>query len=105
MDPVTIRSVGGEDRQLTITLPAGFPIGPVLVTITPVPDIPAIVPGAELTRDQARALMAAAGVLSMMRYAPPGAKPLSDAEREEFGRLEPGSSSILQLVSEDRGAR
>ena len=30
---------------------------------------------------------------------------LSDEEREEYGRLEPGSPSILQLVNEGRGPR
>ena len=61
--------------------------------------------GDELTREQARAIMAAAGALRTMRYAPPGVTPLSEEEREEYGRLEPGSPSILQLVNESRGPR
>jgi hypothetical protein len=47
MIKVTIRAVVREDRQLTTALPDGFPIGPVLVTITPAPEVQEIVPGAE----------------------------------------------------------
>lgn len=35
MIQVTISAIVGEDRQLHITLPDDFPLGPVEVTITP----------------------------------------------------------------------
>ena len=106
MGSVTITAMVSADRQLTIALPDDIQPGPVSVTITPlIGTVETPHQGDELTREQARAIMAAAGALSTIRYAPPGVKPLSDEEREEFGRLEPGSPSILQLVNEGRRPR
>jgi hypothetical protein len=106
MSSVTITATVSDDRHLTIALPDDIPPGPVSVTVTSlVGTVEAPHQAGELTREQARAAMAAAGILSTVRYAPPDARPLSDAEREEYGRPEPGSPSILQLVDEGRGPR
>ena len=103
MVTVTVQAIVGNDRQLTIVLPDEVPAGAVEVTITAIPASPDIAPGGELTRDRLRTLLAAEGALSTTRYAPPDATPLTDEEREELGRLPPGSPDTSQLIDEDRG--
>ena len=105
MVTVTVQAIVDEARQLHIALPDEMPLGPVEVLITTLLVAPPPIPGAELTRGQARALMAAAGVLSTVRYAPPDARPLSEEEREEFGRLAPGSPDTLHIIDAGRGPR
>ena len=106
MATVTVQAILGEDRQLHITLPEDIPAGPVEVTITSTaPREQSVAPGAELTREQLRALLAEAGALSTKRYAPPDASPLTDEEREALGTLPPGAPDTWQLIDEDRGPR
>ena len=58
MDTITLTAVVGEDRRLVIDLPPDAPTGPIEVTIraaTPQPE-------KQLTREEARARLRAAGV-------------------------------------------
>ena len=76
-----------------------------LVTITPLLEVLEIVPGAELTRDQARAILAAAGLLSTWRFAPSDTEPLSEEEREELAQLYGGEPSVSDMIIEARRER
>ena len=105
MVSVTVKGIINAQRQLEIALPDDLPAGAVEVTITPVVAVPALAPGEELTRERVRALLAAEGALVTTRYAPPGAVPLTDEERDELGRLSPGAPDTSQLIDEDRGPR
>src|SRR3954467_13067434 len=82
MSTVTLHVVVGEDRHLAIDLPEEIPAGPIVVTIRTLAVETGEVPAGEMTRERARALLAAAGRLSTARYAPPDAVPLTDEERE-----------------------
>ena len=57
MVTVTVRAIVDEARQLQIVVPDEMPLGPVEVLITALPVAPPLTPGAELTRDQARAIL------------------------------------------------
>ncbi len=105
MVSITVKGIITEDRQLVVVLPDNLPPGPVEVTITTLPISPDLAPSGELTRERLRALLAAEGALVTTRYAPPGAVPLTDEEREELGRLPPGAPDTSQLIDEDRGPR
>lgn len=105
MSTVTLNVVVGEDRHLTIELPEEIPTGPIEVTIRPVALPIENVPEGEMTRERARALMAAAGILSTAKYAPPDAVPLTDEEREEIGREFGALGPVSELIIEDRGSR
>lgn len=105
MASITIQATIGEDRQLHITLPEEVQPGPVEVTITSATPLPPLAPGEELTTAQWRERLAAAGLISTARYAPPGTKPLSEEEREELGRLFGGEPSLSDMIIEDRRER
>jgi len=102
MDTITLTAVIDEARHFTIDLPATVPIGPVELTITPLP-LTSITPH-ELTRDVIRQKLAVAGVLSTAHYAPDDAVPLSDDERDRLGQLLIGPQSLDMLIDEDRGS-
>lgn len=102
MVEVTIKAIVEEDRRLHLALPEDMPVGPVEVTVRSVPEAPVITPGAELTRDQARAILAAAGLLSTGRIAPPDAVRLTDEEREELALLFGGEPDMATLIAQDR---
>jgi hypothetical protein len=101
MASVTIKAIVEEDRQLHIALPDEMPLGPVEITIKSVPEI---VLGGELTREQARAILAAAGLLGTGPY-PPGTVRLTEEEQEELGRLFGGEPDMATLISQDRDER
>lgn len=105
MVSVTVKAIVDEARQLHITVPDDMPPGPVEVTITPVAAVPPITPGAELTREQARAILLEAGLLSTGYHAPPGAVRLTAEEEEELGRLYGGAPDMATLISQDREER
>jgi hypothetical protein len=105
MSTVTLNVVVGEDRHLAIDLPDEIPAGPIEVTIRTLAVETGEVPAGEMTRERARALLAAAGRLSTARYAPPDAEPLTDEEREEIGREFGALGPVSELIIEDRGSR
>jgi hypothetical protein len=105
MTIITVKAILDKDRQLHIGLPDEMPPGPVEVTVKSLPDMPHIAPGGELTRDQARALLAAAGLLATGPYAPPGTVRLTEEEEEELGRLFGGEPDMATLISQDRDER
>src|SRR5438552_20776 len=94
----------GEDRRLVVNLPPDTPTGPVELTIRSLAEsaeTPSALENPE--REEIRAKLKEAGLLSTIRYAPEGAQPLSDEELAQIGRLPPGSRSSEELVAEDRG--
>ncbi len=101
MKSVTLRATVDEERQLRVDVPAEIPIGPVELVIRSFADAPS--EGAELTRETARAKLAARELLGARRYAPPDAVPLSAEERERIGRLFAGDEPLATLIDEDRG--
>ena len=101
MKTVTLRATVDEERQLRVDVPAEIPIGPVELVIRSLADAPP--KGTELTRETARAKLAARGLLAAGQYAPPDAAPLSTEERELIGRLFAGAGPLATLIDEDRG--
>lgn len=105
MASITVRAIVGEDRELRLTLPEGIPTGPVEVTITATNAPPPVQPGRQLTREEAGAILAAAGGLSTGHDAPPNAAQLTPEEAEALDRLFSGEPAMATLISEDRGER
>jgi hypothetical protein len=103
MTSITLTATVTEDRHLELDLPREVPVGPVEVVIKPLAVEVAEEP--EITRDEIRSRLKAAGLLSEGRCAPMDAVPLSDDEREELGRLFAGPRLISDLIDEDRGPR
>jgi hypothetical protein len=95
MVDVRLTAVVGDDRKLVIDLPDDIPPGEVEVVVRPRPK--------ELTREEARRLLAEAGLLSTWQKAPEGYVPLTPEELLELGTLPPGSRSSEELIDEDRG--
>jgi hypothetical protein len=79
-----------------------MPLGPVEVTINTVPEI---VPGNELTREQARTILAEAGLLSTARYASPDAARLAAEDQDEPLQLPDGAPDTSTLIEESRCER
>lgn len=104
MNAIIITTVLGEDRRLhlDINLPPDTPVGTMKVTIEPNNDV---APDRELTRDEVRERLLAAGALSTATYAPRGAVRLSDEEILRLGKLPPGARPSDELIDEDRGPR
>ncbi len=111
MVTITIDAIVSDDHRLIYELPPDVPVGQVKLTIEPVAALPAETPSIEgekkpLTREEARRRLAAAGMLSTIRYAPQGAVALSDEERERIGRLlADDNQTVLDLVNIDRGPK
>ena len=105
MSTVTLNIVVGEDRHLVLDLPEEIPAGPVEVTIRTLAVKSEEALAGEMTRERARALLAATGRLSTAKYAPPDAVPLTDEEREEIGREFGALGPVSELIIEDRGSR
>ncbi len=101
MKTVTLRATVDEERQLRVDVPAEIPIGPVELVIRSLADAPS--EGTGLTRETARAKLAALGLLGAGQYAPPDAVPLSAEERERIGQLFAGIEPLAALIDEDRG--
>lgn len=95
MTDVTLSATVGEDRRLVIDLPDEIPPGEVEVVVRPKRDT--------MTREEARRLLAEAGLLSTWHKAPPGTKPLTPEERMEIGKMPPGARPSEELIDEDRG--
>jgi hypothetical protein len=101
MKPITLSAVVGEDRRLIIDLPPDTPVGPVELVVRPT-TIPAPRSG-NMTREEARAILLAAGSLVTTIRAPEGTVPLTPEEILEIGKLPPGARPSEELVDEDRG--
>ena len=102
---VTPKGIISADRQLAITLPEDLPAGAVEVTITTTPTPAAVPTGGALTREQARAILLAAGLFSTAYHAPPGAVRLTDEEEEELSRLPEWAPDTATLIAEGRDER
>jgi hypothetical protein len=102
---VTLKAVVDEERQLHLVLPDDMPLGPVEVTVKSVPDLRGILLGPDLTREQARAILAEAGLLSTAHYASPDAALLAAEEQEEPIRLPDGAPDTSTLIEESRRER
>ncbi len=98
---VTLRATVDQERQIGVDVPAEIPIGPVELVIRSLAGAPP--EGTELTRESARAKLAARGLLGAGPYAPPDAVPLSAEEREQIGRLLAGTEPLAALIDEGRG--
>ena len=105
METITLKLTIGDDRHLTIDVPEAIPSGPIEVIIRSLPAPVEAQPAQPLTRERARELLAAGGLLSTGPFAPPDAKPLTPEEREEIGRLFAGPVPMSDLIDEDRGPR
>ncbi len=92
--PVSVSIVIGEDRKLIVELPADVPTGPAQIDM--------VVRSGELTLEEARERMRAAGRLSTGWNIPEGSSRLSDEELWALVELAPGSPPSEQLVREDR---
>ena len=103
MTSITVTATIGEDRRLEIDLPKDIPIGPVELVIKPLSAGPTAKP--QRTRDEIRARLKAAGILSEGWHVPEDAEPLSDEELEKLGQLFAGPQPISDLIDEDRGPR
>jgi len=101
MSSVTLSAVVGPDHKLVIDVPGEIPPGPVSVVIQPVAQSQG--PTRELTREEARARLLAAGKLVTEFNTPADARPLTRKERHELGRLPPGARPSEELIDEDRG--
>jgi len=99
-----------ENHRLVIDVPDEIPAGPVELVITTVktgngeqvepPETQ------ELTREEARRRLLAAGILSTAQYAPPDAEELSPEEEERIGRLlAADGKTVLEMVNEEREER
>ena len=101
MKTVTLRATVDEARQLRVDVPAEIPIGPVELVIRSLAGAPS--EETDLSRDTARAKLAARGLLGAGPYAPPDAVPLSAEERDRIGQLFAGTEPLAVLIDEDRG--
>jgi hypothetical protein len=102
MDAITIEAEVGQDHRLVDALPPEVPVGRVKLIIEPVEEssAPAKRP---LTREEARAILLAAGKLVTDIHAPEGTVALTPEELLRVGQLPPGARSSDELVDEDRG--
>lgn len=98
---IVIHTTIGEDRHLVLDLPADTPVGPVELVIRP--KQAASEPVCELTREEARARLLAAGALVTNLGIPDDIKPISDEELLELGKMPPGARPSEELIDEDRG--
>lgn len=101
MDAVTLNAVVSEDRRLIVDLPDNIPAGPVKLVIQPV-DTP-IGNKHELTWEEARAKLMAAGRLAINLGIPDDLEDISDEELEELSKLAAGGRSAQEIIDEDRG--
>jgi hypothetical protein len=105
MTLVTIKAILDQDRQLLITVPDDMPLGPVEVTVKSIPAASGPALGPAVSRDEARAILAEAGLLSTARYASPDAARLAAEEQEEPLRLPDDAPDTSALIEESRRER
>lgn len=92
-----------EDRRLVIDLPDEMPIGKVEVTVRPMeqPDEAS----EPLTRERARAILKAAGMLSELTFPEARTEPLPEEEAQRLAQLFSGERPSHELIDEDRDER
>ncbi len=96
MDAIIIRTTLGEDRRLVIDLPPDTPVGPLEVTIRPATE-------PDLTKEDAKRRLRAAGLLrEAFEFGAP-VEPVSDEEIERIGQMKPGARPSEELIAEGRG--
>jgi len=100
MDPITLTGLIDQDRHLIVNLPDNIPAGPVELIIRPLSAATG-----SLDREQARAMLRAAGLLSEGRSAPPNARPLTPDEAERLSHRLAGPRRSDELIAEDRDER
>ncbi len=98
---IVIHTTIGEDRHLVLDLPADTPTGPVELVIRAKQIVPES--ATELTREEARARLLAAGSLVTSIHAPEGTIALTPEELLELGKMPPGARPSEELIDEDRG--
>ena len=98
---IVIHTTIGEDRHLVLDLQVEVPTGPVELVIRP--KQAASEPTHELTREEARARLLAAGALVTNLGIPDDIEPISDEEFLELGKMPPGARPSQELIDEDRG--
>jgi hypothetical protein len=98
---IVIHTTIGEDRHLVLDLPADTPTGPVELVIRAKQIVSE--PATELTREEARARLLAAGALVTNLGISDDIEPISDEELLELGKLPPGARPSEELIDEDRG--
>jgi hypothetical protein len=103
METVTLKLTIGEDRHLTIDVPEAIPSGPIEVTIRSLPAPADEGSAPPLTRERARELLAAGGMLSTAFAPPPGTAELTPEQRRELGQYFAGDKDMAALIDEDRG--
>jgi hypothetical protein len=100
MNPIVLTVEVGDDRRLVIDLPNEIPSGRLEITLKPANTANDDVRPIALTRDVARARLAAAGMLS----APPEiSETLTITDDDLPIDLPPDAPSIDSLIDEDRG--
>src|SRR5579871_4032672 len=102
MEPITIEAEVGQDHRLIQPLPPEVPVGRVRLIIQPVAE-PAAAVKKPLTREEARAILLAAGKLVTDLRAPEGTIALTPEEILQIGQLPPGARTSEELIDEDRG--
>lgn len=100
MQSITLHTRIDEHHQIILDVPKDLPIGEVVVTIRPVEN---------LTREEVRARLKAAGLLVEITDDDPEWQELKDVPEltdEEFDELmerTKGGTSLLDMINEDRG--
>ncbi len=86
----------GADRRLTVELPENVPIGRVKITVESEP---------ALTREELRARLQEAGLLSNGPILDESAVRLDEEERHRIAELLRDTTPLEQIVDEERGPR
>ena len=102
----TITLIGevDEHHRLIVDVPDDVPAGRVEVSLR-VPAEPPVASERELTRDEVRAKLRAAGLLFEGKVAPPDAVELSEEELETLAQRLTGPRPMLDYINEDREER
>lgn len=103
MDKLIFHIRVNEDRRVVIDLPPDVPLGEFDVELRPKQPIPTSPTGGELTREEVRARMLAAGILATDISKPLEARELTPNEVLTLGRAPAGSKTSDQMIDEDRG--
>ncbi len=104
MESITITAIMDEKCRIMIDVPDEIPVGRIEVTIWALPANGD--EGDGITREEARARLIAAGLLTPgIKYAPDDAVELSPEERERIGSLFAKGKPISELIDEDKEDR
>lgn len=101
MDAITLSVEIGEDHRLVIQLPPDTPIGTAQVTIYPQGATSEAVTNP--AREEARAKLLAANILSTAHRVPENAPVVSPEERERIWALFSQGKTSDEIIDEERG--